>query len=336
MINTFFFFFFKITSSFSPSASPPPPLPSPPHSCGSSLLLPVASAVVPALLPPPAPLNISEESNPASSRLYGTAPPLVCTFSLLLPLGGTRSWARCTQQTGHQMGNVDPASPSQGSQRSPLGTNLAGSTWGCPKGCRIPGINISRLLLLPGLRLLHGLTRSAWNPENAKNQWSRGILLARRRWPANSRSGLGGEGVRMGWATSPCRTSPASHIFLAVYDYYEFSSWTRKTWPQPFNSTVAARRTMYSPKHRDIPSSTMKFSLMAPQSMHEESTVVSKGSDFGASRFPVIRGQADVVVCPLSLHWGGFCLFLGVSLPCMPTFSGWASPGVFDETKLNK
>lgn len=72
---------------------------------------------------------------------------------------------------------------------------------------------------------------------------------------------------------------------------------------------------MYSPKHRDIPSSTMKFSLMAPQSMHEESTVVSKGSDFdvsrfpvirgrdfGVSKFPVIRGQADVVVCPLSLH----------------------------------
>lgn len=76
--------------SLSIPASPPPPLPGPPHSCGSSLLLPVAIAVVPVLLPPPARLNISEKSNPASSRLYDIASPLVCTYPHLLPLGGTR------------------------------------------------------------------------------------------------------------------------------------------------------------------------------------------------------------------------------------------------------
>lgn len=73
-----------------------------------------------------------------------------------------------------------------------------------------------------------------------------------------------GEEVSTGWAAFPRRTSPASHILVAVDDYDEFSSWPKKTWPQPLNSTVAARRTTYHQNTETFPLSSQNAHWWLP------------------------------------------------------------------------
>lgn len=89
-------FLLKKKKSHHPSLSFPASSPSSSWSSSQLWILTLPSftiSVIPALLPPLARLNISEKSNPASSRLHGTASPLVCAHSHLLSLGGMRPLA---------------------------------------------------------------------------------------------------------------------------------------------------------------------------------------------------------------------------------------------------